>query len=129
MAEWQYAAKGGKKSKGYKYSGSNNIDDVAWYKDNSNGYVHDIALKQPNELGLYDMSGNYAEVASDFDEIYIIDAYDCGGSWKHTSSNCLPSSYELDSRSNTKISGTAYRNKNAIDSRYISVRLVYTEPD
>jgi len=129
LAEWQYAAKGGKKSKGYKYSGSNNIDDVAWYKDNSNGYVHDIALKQPNELGLYDMSGNYAEVASDFDDIYIIDAYDCGGSWKHTSSNCLPSSYELDSRSNTKISGTAYRNKNAIDSRYISVRLVYTEPD
>ena len=129
LAEWQYAAKGGNKSKGYKYSGSNNIDDVAWYKDNSNGYVHDIALKQPNELGLYDMSGNYAEVASDFDDIYIIDAYDCGGSWKHTSSNCLPSSYELDSRSNTKISGTAYRNKNAIDSRYISVRLVYTEPD
>lgn len=86
-------------------------------------------MKQPNELGLYDMLGNYAEVASDFDDIYTIDAYDCGGSWKHSSSNCLPSSYELDSRSNTKISGTAYRNKNAIDSRYISVRLVYTEPD
>ena len=129
LAEWQYAAKGGNKSKGYKYSGSNSIDEVAWYKDNSNGYVHEIALKQPNELGLYDMSGNYAEIASDFDDIYIIDAYDCGGSWQHTATNCQPSSYELDSKANTKISGTNYRNKNAIDSRYISVRLVFAEPN
>ena len=129
LAEWQYASKGGNRSKGFKYSGSNDINEVAWYKDNSNGYVHDVALKQPNELGLYDMSGNYAEVASDIDDIYVIDAYDCGGSWKHTAPNCLPSSYELDSYANTRIPGTTYRNKNAIDSRYISVRLVFAEPD
>lgn len=129
LAEWQYAAKGGSKSKGFRYCGSNDIDEVAWYKDNSNGYVHDVALKQPNELGLYDMSGNYAEVASDVSDIYVIDAYDCGGSWKHTAPNCLPTSKELDPYENGYISGTNVRKKNAIDSRYISVRLVYSEPD
>ena len=60
-AEWEYAARGGKQSKGYKYSGSNNIDDVAWYNDNSGSKTHPVATKQPNELGLYDMSGNVWE--------------------------------------------------------------------
>lgn len=59
--EWEYAARGGQESKGYKYSGSNNIDDVAWYVENSGKSHHAVAQKQPNELGLYDMSGNVLE--------------------------------------------------------------------
>ncbi len=65
-AEWEYAARGGKKSKGYKYSGSNNINDVAWYYDNSNSKTHSVKTKQPNELGIYDMSGNVWEWCSDW---------------------------------------------------------------
>ena len=51
-AEWEYAARGGSKSKGYKYSGSNNIDEVAWYYDNSDDETHEVATKNPNELGI-----------------------------------------------------------------------------
>ena len=60
-AEWEYAARGGDKSQGYKYSGSNNVGDVAWYEDNSDGSTHPVGRKQPNELGIYDMSGNVWE--------------------------------------------------------------------
>jgi formylglycine-generating enzyme required for sulfatase activity len=68
-AEWEYAARGGNRSKGYKYSGSNNIDEVAWYWDNSGGIeygVRPIGTKAPNELGLYDMCGNVWEWVSDW---------------------------------------------------------------
>lgn len=65
-AEWEYAARGGKKSKRYKYAGSNNIDDVAWHVDNSDGKTHPVKTKQPNELGIYDMSGNVYEWCSDW---------------------------------------------------------------
>ena len=64
-AEWEYAARGGRLSKGYKYSGSNNIDEVAWYNGNSDSKLHAVALKKPNELGLYDMSGNVGEWCQD----------------------------------------------------------------
>ncbi len=60
-AEWEYAARGGNQSQGYKYSGSNNVDEVAWYSSNSGGHTHEIGTKQPNELGIYDMSGNVWE--------------------------------------------------------------------
>lgn len=60
-AEWEYAARGGKKSNGYKYAGSNNIDSVAWYTDNSGSKTHPVKGKSSNELGLYDMSGNVWE--------------------------------------------------------------------
>ena len=60
-AEWEYAAKGGKQSNDYKYSGSNNLDDVAWYKNNSGKITHPVGQKQPNELGIYDMTGNVRE--------------------------------------------------------------------
>jgi len=60
-AEWEYAARGGPKSQGYIYAGSDNPDDVAWYADNSGGQIHPVGQKQPNELGLYDMSGNIWE--------------------------------------------------------------------
>ena len=71
-AEWEFAARGGNKSKGYKYSGSNNPDDVAWYSVPSQtsgnvGYgTQTVATKAPNELGLYDMSGNVWEWCQDY---------------------------------------------------------------
>lgn len=63
--EWKYAFKGGKKSMGYTYSGSNNPDDVAWYSVNSDNKVHEVKQKHPNELGIYDMSGNVEEWVED----------------------------------------------------------------
>ena len=69
-AEWEFAARGGNKSKGYLYSGSNTIDDVAWYSLNSSNEFHKIGSKAPNELGLYDMSGNVNEWCSDWLEYY-----------------------------------------------------------
>ena len=67
-AEWEYAARGGNQSQGYKYAGSHTIDNVAWYKDFS-GYsetTHFVKQKQANELGLYDMSGNVYEFCQDW---------------------------------------------------------------
>ncbi|MBR6746967.1 MAG: SUMF1/EgtB/PvdO family nonheme iron enzyme [Muribaculaceae bacterium] len=65
-AEWEFAARGGSNSKGYKYSGSNRIDEVAWYNGNSVSMTHEVATCAPNELGIYDMSGNVYEWCSDW---------------------------------------------------------------
>ena len=65
-AQWEYAARGGNKSKGYTYSGSNAIDDVAWHWYNSDRTTHPVKTKAPNELGIYDMSGNVWEWCSDW---------------------------------------------------------------
>ena len=66
-AEWEYAARGGRKSQGYKYSGSNTIDDVAWYTETTNDKgTRDVKTKHANELGLYDMSGNVYEWCEDW---------------------------------------------------------------
>ena len=69
-AEWEFAARGGKKSKGYKYSGSNNLDEVAWYDGNSGNQTHPVGTKKPNELGIYDMSGNVWEWCADWYDNY-----------------------------------------------------------
>jgi len=102
-AEWEYASKGGLKSAVYKYSGSNNIDEVAWYDGNSGDKTHPVGTKQPNELGIYDMSGNVWEWCSDwYDEDYYSKSPSTdpkgpssgeyrvfrGGGWYNSSVNC-----------------------------------------
>ncbi|MCK6262766.1 formylglycine-generating enzyme family protein [Vibrio sp. ZSDE26] len=67
-AEWEFAAKGGNYSQNYTYAGSDNIDEVAWYAGNANNRAHPVGQKLPNELGLYDMTGNVGE--------FVIDAFD-----------------------------------------------------
>jgi formylglycine-generating enzyme len=70
-AEWEYAARGGKLSRHYKYSGSNDVDEVAWYaNDDLNLTIHPVGQKKANELGLYDMSGNVYEWCQDWDGPY-----------------------------------------------------------
>ena len=80
--EWKLAFNGGNNSNSYTFSGSNNIDDVAWYAGNSNNTAHIVATKQPNELGFYDMSGNVFE----FVRTTGWDSY--GGSYNSDASNC-----------------------------------------
>lgn len=69
-AEWEFAARGGDLSKNYKYSGSNDLEEVAWCKENSEDKPHAVGTKKPNELGIYDMSGNVYEWCSDGFDLY-----------------------------------------------------------
>ena len=79
-AQWEFAARGGKNSKAYKYSGSNTLGDVAWYDDNSDGNTHEVGTKTKNELGIYDMSGNVKEWCADvFGEYSSDDVTDPAG--------------------------------------------------
>ena len=106
-AEWEYAARGGNKSRGYQYSGSNNTLDVAWFRDNSGSNTHAVGTKQPNELGIYDMSGNVREWCQDWKGEYSSssqvnptgansgsDRVFRGGSWSGEARYCR-SSYRL----------------------------------
>ena len=125
-AEWEYAARGGKKSRGYQYSGSNNISDVAWYKDNSGNKTHAVGSKQANELGIYDMSGNVYEWCQNWYDNYSSSSQTNptgatsgsyrvyrGGSWNITARIC---------RSSCRNSSTpGYRDY------YLGLRLVLSE--
>ena len=91
-AEWEYAARGGCKSCGYKYSGGNNIGRVAWYNNNSGSKTHSVATKSPNELGLYDMSGNVWELCSN--------SHSRGGSWGSVAGPCLVSPRDVNHPAN-----------------------------
>ena len=103
-AEWEYAARGGNQSKGYKYSGSDNIDVVGWCWENSEGKTHPVGTKTPNELGIYDMSGNVWEWCHDWYATYTEDAQTNpqgpaegsyrvlrGGSWADSEQSCCVS--------------------------------------
>ena len=125
-AEWEYAARGGKKSRGYQYSGSSNISDVAWYDGNSGSKTHPVGTKQANELGLYDMTGNVWEWCQDWYYSYVSSSQTNptgavsgssrvrrGGSWSSLAKYCRSS----------------YRNFGTSDCRYyyLGLRLVLSE--
>lgn len=86
--EWEYAARGGSKSRGYEYSGSNDLYRVAWYKENSGGQPHPVAEKFGNELYIYDMSGNVWEWCSDLYDSSGSYRVNRGGSWGSTAAYC-----------------------------------------
>lgn len=110
-AEWEYAARGGNKSRGYKYSGSNNLGNVAWYwesipsqKEGASGYgTQPVAAKSPNELGVYDMSGNVQEWCQDkyyeYDgsKVEGSDRVSRGGSWGDSARYCRVSDRNINS--------------------------------
>lgn len=87
-AEWKYAAKGGNKSKGYIYAGSDDIDKVAWYDGNSNNSTHPVKQWSPNELGIYDMSGNVWEWCEDLYNPSSSSRVLRGGSWYSDARRC-----------------------------------------
>ena len=127
--EWMYAASGGNKSKGYIYSGSDVLDEVGWYKTNSIASIHYFAMKAPNELGLYDMSGNYGEITNnDLNAPTYIDGRIYGGCWNDDATDCKITSYVAQPGSGY-IPGTKIKNVNAFDSRKYTVRLVFTAPE
>ena len=92
-AEWEYAARGGNELKGfqYQYSGSNSIDMVGWCSENSGGTSHEVKTKQPNELDLYDMSGNLWEWCWELRENLETHRINRGGNWYDPESNCFVS--------------------------------------
>ncbi len=146
--EWLFAASGGLLSKGFKYCGSNDIEDVAWFADNSNGHARKPAQKKANELGFYDMSGNYAELCAVFDEEQLEEIRDkyikkfissikdvtakyfdtnwaarggaFGGNWNSPALKC---------QSNSSILYDTPRNTNEYDGASYTVRFVYSRPD
>lgn len=86
VEEWQYAAKGGQE---FRYSGSDNLDEVGWYYDNSGSETHPVAQKKPNDYGLYDMSGNVGEWCWDsYTNGSSKCSYYCCGSWCHNTDRC-----------------------------------------
>ncbi len=111
-AEWEYAAKGGNKGRGYEYSGSYRIDDVAWYDSNSGGKTHIVGLKKPNDLGIYDMIGNVYEWCWDW---FILTYYSRSPSSNPTGPESLVAKLRLSRGGawdfNADICNTTYRGR------------------
>lgn len=120
-AQWEFAARGGTQSKGYKYAGSDNIRDVAWYLDNSSGVSHVVKSKMPNELGIYDMTGNEVEWCLDGNNKYTSESQidpvsppnsgnymQRGGNMRFNDWMCLPYMRYFGFQSN-KIGGVGFR--------------------
>ena len=125
-AEWEYAARGGKKSRGYQYSGSNNLSDVAWYTDNSGSKTHTVGSKQANELGIYDMSGNVYEWCQDWKGSYSSSSQvnptgDNSGSFRVNRGGCWNNA--------ARFCRSSFRSYDSPDFRYIGLglRLVLSE--
>ncbi|MBO7587154.1 MAG: formylglycine-generating enzyme family protein [Bacteroidales bacterium] len=117
-AQWEYAARGGMKSAGTRYSGSNNLPQIAWVYDNSNQRTHDVRAKSANELGIFDMSGNVWEWCEDwFDENY----YSTNSEWNNPM-NAQESSYRVQRGGSWSFaapySRCSYRDRGSIHSRY-----------
>ncbi len=119
-AEWEFAARGGNKSKGYTYAGANDLETVAWFVDNAGGQTNSVGRKKPNELGIYDMSGNVWEWCRDwYGENYYSSSPGSnprgpssgshrvlrGGGWDNLAANCR----------------VAYRNGSTPDGRGSSI--------
>ena len=121
-AEWEYAARGGKKSRGCQYSGSSNISKVAWYDDGNSGRkTHPVGTKQANELGIYDMTGNVLEWCQDRYSSYLSSSQTNpigansgshrvrrGGSWDYAAVYCR-SSYRYSDRPDRRNGDLGFR--------------------
>ena len=108
-AEWEFAARGGLEGKGYVYSGSNDLQEVGYFYDNSNGETHSVGNKRPNELGIFDMSGNVSEYCNDWYGAYGSNPVKNpqgpasgdyrvlrGGSWYDYAQNCRSANRDVD---------------------------------
>ena len=121
-AEWEYAARGGIYSEGYKYSGSDVLEDVAWYDKNTSSSVKIVGTKTPNELGVYDMSGNVSEWCSDFYSLYTYDSQINPKGKAEGSEHIIRGGCSNSYRSQCRVS---YRGRYGVFSlRFIGMRLV-----
>ena len=120
-AEWEYAARGGKKERGYQYSGSSNISDVAWYAGNNSNKTHTVGTKRANELGIYDMTGNVLEWCQDKYGLYSrssqtnptgavngSDRVFRGGGWGNDARSC-GSSHRFHGPTGTRLADLGFR--------------------
>ena len=117
-AQWEYAARGGLKSAGVRYAGSNDLKQIAWFYDNSSQRTHDVRIKTANELGIFDMSGNVWEWCEDW---YDEDFYAENTDW-HNPMNNQETSYRVQRGGSwnyaASYSRCATRDRGSIHSRY-----------
>ena len=95
--EWEFAARGGMKSHVYTYSGSDDLDTVAWYARNSGGGAHEVGKRLANELGIFDMSGNIYEWTGSWDPVILLYRLFRGGCWDYSAEFCAVSNHNIGS--------------------------------